>query len=57
MYEFLEKLCGQFEHTMSQGCWFVFVSIGIFVVVSVTILAKYTILAMFVVVERWIADY
>ena len=57
MYDFFEKLCGQFEHTMSQGCWFVLVSIGIVVVSDVTILGKYTILAMFVVVERWIADY
>ena len=57
MYKFLEKLCGQFEHTMPQVCWFVFVSIGIVVVVDVTILAKYTILAMFVVVVQWIADY
>ena len=43
MCEFLEKLCGKFEHIMSQGCWFVFVSIGIVVVFDVTILAKYTI--------------
>ena len=57
MYELLEKLCGKFEHTMSQVCWFVFVSIGIVVVFDVTILAKYTILAMFVVVGRWISDY
>ena len=42
---------------MSQGCWFVLVSIGIVVVVNVTILGKYTFLAMFVVVERWIAYY
>ena len=52
MYEFLEKLWGKFEHTMSQGCWFVFVSIGIFLVVDVTILAKDTILATFIVVGR-----
>ena len=57
MYEFLEKLCGHFEHIMSQGCWFVFVSIGIVVVFDVTILAKDTILEMFVVVGRWIANY
>ena len=50
MYEFFVKLCVQFEHTMSQGCWFVFVSIGIVVVVDVTILAKDTILETFVVV-------
>ena len=42
---------GKFEHTMSKGCWFVLVSIGIVVVVDVTILGKYTILAMIVVVE------
>ena len=42
---------------MSQGCWFVFVSIGIVVGVDVTILAKCIILAMFVVVGRWIAEY
>ena len=51
MKYFFENLCGQFEHTMSQGCWFVLVSIGIVVVVDVTILGKYTILAMIVVVE------
>ena len=50
-------LRGQFEHTMSKGCWFVLVSIGIVVVVDVTILGKYTILAIFIVVERWIAYY
>ena len=42
---------------MSQGFWFVLVSIEIFVVVDVTILAKYIILAILVVVERWIAKY
>jgi len=42
---------------MSQGCWFVLVSIGIVVVFDVTILGKYTIFSMFVVVERWIGDY
>ena len=57
MYEFSQKLWGDFEHTMSQGCWFVFVPIGIILVVDVTILAKYTILAMTVVVGPWIADY
>ena len=57
MPEFFENLCGHFEHTMSQGCWFVLVSIGIFVVFDVTILGNYTILAKFFVVERWIADY
>ena len=50
-------MCGQFEHTMSKGCWFVLVSIGIGVVVDVKILGKYTILATLVVVERWIANY
>ena len=57
MYEFFVNLCVQFEHTMSKGCWFVLVSIGIVVVGDVTILCNYTILAMFVVVERWIANY
>ena len=57
MYDFFEKLCGQYEHTVSQGCWCVLVSIGIVVVVDVTILGKYIILAMCVVVEQWIVDY
>ena len=42
---------------MTQGCWFVLVSIEIFMVVDVTILAKYIILAILVVVEQWIAEY
>ena len=41
---------GNFEHTMSKGCWFVLASIGIVVVVDVTILAKDTSLETFVVV-------
>ena len=57
MYIFFVMLCGQVEHTMSKGCWFVIVSIGIVVVVNVTILGKFTILEMFGVVEIWIADY
>ena len=42
---------------MSQGCWFVFMSIGIVVVFDVTILTKDIILATFVIVGRWIENY
>ena len=51
MYVFFVMLCGQFEHIMPRGCWFVLVSIVILVVVDVTFLGKYTILPLFVVVE------
>ena len=47
MYVFFEKLCGQYEHTVSQGCWCVLVSIGIVVVVDVTILGKCRLLNVF----------
>ena len=40
-------LCGQFEHTVSKGCWFVLVSIGMVVVVDVTILGKCILLNVF----------
>ena len=47
VYEFFVNLCGQFEHTMSQGCWFVLVSIGIVVVIDVKILRKCRLLNVF----------